>query len=95
MRPSHRLAIAAAALIAGVVLVFASVRDPAPPAGPAPKPIRALDPVEPRADAEPDEDQERVLDQLEDREAEQLGEDEAARRRNYREQLLRQRPQPE
>lgn len=95
MRPAYRIAIAAAVLLVGVIAVLVTAGTAEPP---RPRPSPAL--TEPLTAREGEdripsaEQREALLDELQDREATEIGPAEAARRRNYREQLLKQRPAP-
>jgi len=92
MRPATRLAIVAAVAVVLAVLVFAVDRDDAPIRPPS----RQARPPELTPASTPavasEAERQRVLDELEDKEADQFGHAEAARRRRQREQLLDQRP---
>ncbi|MEN0067330.1 MAG: hypothetical protein AAGA48_34690 [Myxococcota bacterium] len=90
MRPAYRLALVAGLLLIGVLVLFTLGGEPA---NPPTKPIAA--PLSPRPKVDPkvqEAAREKILDDLEAREASEVGKAEAARRRNHREQLLNQRP---
>ncbi len=94
MRPAHLVALLAGVLLLGAIVILTApgAPEPLPPAPPAP-PAPNLTPRG-AGTANDAEQRERVLDEVEEREAAEYGKAEAARRRNYREQLLDQRPSP-